>query len=74
MAIQPSASSDGDVIYPDGKKNGLVELLQFLLSPIFSINFMLFVGILIFFFKDIHNVPSSAANYLIISRRELLYS
>ena len=57
MAIQPSARNDGHVIYPDGKRNGLGELLWFLLSPIFSPNFMLFVRILVwvgvfFFFKQ----------------------
>lgn len=38
--MQLSARHDGDVIYPNGKRNGLDEHLQFLLNSTFSINFV----------------------------------
>lgn len=47
MAVQLSARHDGDIIYPEGKRNGLDEHLQFFLSSILLILWVLWVWVLV---------------------------
>lgn len=65
--MQLSARHDGDTIYPDGKRNGLDEHLEFLLNSTYSIKFVGFVGL--GFCELVSLVPSRAVNYLITSWR-----